>query len=143
MVNHLTAKRYFLPIAITLAAACSSAPAHARLEMELQSGAATWFQSSAGSPLVVVQTIGNFISAVQIGTTTGAPSIDLASVDVSSSAGGTLVVTFSANDFTTVVPNPLENRAHEPNFTVRPDDSVLQFQGRRTRTEFQMSLDDL
>ena len=100
MANHLTAKRSFLPIVI-IAAACSSAPAHAGLEMELQSGGNTWFQSSAGSPLVVTQTIGNFTSAVEIGTTTATPSIDLASVDVSSSAGGTLVVTFSANGFTT------------------------------------------
>jgi hypothetical protein len=101
MVNHLTAKRSFLPIAITIAAVCNSAPAHAGLEMELQSGGNTWFQSSASSPLVVTQTIGNFTSAVEIGTTTATPSIDLASVDVSSSAGGTLVVTFSANGFTT------------------------------------------
>ena len=100
MVNHLNARRLFFPIAIA-AAACSSAPAYAGLEMELQSGANTYLQSSAGGPLVVTQTIGNFTSAVEIGTTTTAPSIDLASVDVSSSAGGTLVVTFSANDFTT------------------------------------------
>jgi hypothetical protein len=101
MANHLTAKRLILPIVISVAAVCSSAPARAGLEMELQSGGDTYTQSSAGSPLTVVQTIGNFTSAVEIGTTTIAPSIDLASVDVSSSAGGTLVVTFSANGFTT------------------------------------------
>jgi len=101
MVNHLTAKRSFLPIVILIAAVCSAAPAHAGLEMELQSGGNSYTQSSAGSPLTVIQTIGNFTSAVEIGTTTATPSIDLASVDVSSSAGGTLVVTFSANDFTT------------------------------------------
>jgi hypothetical protein len=101
MVNHLTAKRSLLPIVFTVAVVCSSAPAYAGLEMELQSGANTYTQSSAGSPLTVVQAIGNFASAVEIGTTTATPSIDLASVDVSSSAGGTLVVTFSANGFTT------------------------------------------
>jgi hypothetical protein len=101
MARFLTAKRAFLPIIITIAAACSSAPAHAGLEMELQSGATTYFQSAGSGPLVVTQTIGNFTSAVEIGTTTAAPSIDLASVDVSSSSGGTLVVTFSANGFTT------------------------------------------
>jgi len=101
MVNHLTGKRSLLPIAITIAAVCSSAPAHAGVEMELQSGGNTNFQSAASSPLVVTQTIGNFTSAVEIGTTTATPSIDLASVDVSSSAGGTLVATFSANGFTT------------------------------------------
>jgi hypothetical protein len=100
MVAHQTAKRLLLPIVITAAAVCSSAPAHAGLEMELQSGGNTYTQSTAGSPLTVVQTIGNFTSAVEIGTTTATPSIDLASVDVSSSAGGTLVVTFSANGFT-------------------------------------------
>jgi hypothetical protein len=100
MANFLTAKRCFLPIAITIAAVCSPAPSHARLEMELQSAGNTYFQSAGSSPLVVTQTIGNFTSAVEIGTMTAMPSIDLASVDVSSSAGGTLVVTFSANDFT-------------------------------------------
>jgi hypothetical protein len=101
MVNHLNARRLFSPIAIAAAAACSSAPAYAGLEMELQSGSNTYTQSSVSSPLTVIQTIGNFTSAVEIGTTTTTPSIDLASVDVASSAGGTLVVTFSANGFTT------------------------------------------
>jgi hypothetical protein len=101
MANFLTAKRALLPIVITVVTVCSSASAHAGLEMELQSGGNIYTQSSGGGPLTVVQTIGNFTSAVEIGTTTATPSIDLASVDVSSSAGGTLVVTFSANDFTT------------------------------------------
>jgi hypothetical protein len=101
MVNRMTARRAFLPIAITIAAACSSAPAHAGLEMELQSGGSTITQSSASGPLVVTQAIGNFTSVTEIGTTTPTPSIDLASVDVSGSAGGILVVTFSANGFTT------------------------------------------
>jgi hypothetical protein len=101
MARLLTAKRSILPIGIMLAAACSSTPAHAGLEMELQSDGNTYFQSVGSSPLVVTQTIGNFTSAVEIGTTTTAPSIDLASVDVSSSAGGTLVVSFSANGFST------------------------------------------
>lgn len=100
MVNFPTAKRAFLPAAIMIAAACGSAPAYAGLEMELQSGGNTYTQSAVNSPLVVSQTIGNFTSALEIGSTTAMPSIDLASVDVSGAAGGTLVVTFSANNFT-------------------------------------------
>jgi hypothetical protein len=101
MVNFQSVKRSFVPIAIMLAVACGSAPAHAGLEMELQSGGSTITQSASGTPLIVNQTIGNFTSAVEIGSTTATPSVDLASIDVSSSSGGTLVVTFSANDFTT------------------------------------------
>jgi hypothetical protein len=50
--------------------------------MLLQSGSNTYIQSSAAGPLTVVQTIGNFISAVEIGTRTATPSIELASVDL-------------------------------------------------------------
>jgi hypothetical protein len=101
MVNFQTAKHSFMPIAFMLAAACNSAPAHAGLEMELQSAGSTYTQSAGTTPLMVNQTIGNFTSTLEIGSTTAMPSIDLSSVDVSSSAGGTLVVTFSANGFTT------------------------------------------
>ncbi len=100
MTTFLAAKRSLAPIVIMIAAACSSAPAYAGLEMELQSDGNTFTQSAGSSPLIVNQTIGNFTSALEIGSSTAAPSIDLASVDVSGSGGGTLVVTFSANGFT-------------------------------------------
>ena len=84
----------------------ASSPAYAGLEIQLQSGSTTYNQSG-GSPLVVNQSIGNFTTTVDIGTATNTPALDLSSVDVSSSTGGTLIITLSANDFTS--PNGAAN----------------------------------
>jgi PEP-CTERM motif len=100
MFKFTSAKRPWLPIAGMIVAAFSAGPANAALEIELQSDGSTYTQSGSSSPLIVNQSIGNFTSTAEIGSTTAMPSIDLSSVDVSSSAGGTLVVTFSANGFT-------------------------------------------
>jgi hypothetical protein len=100
------AARLSLPMALPVAAASlaialASTPAHAGLEIQLQSGGQTYTQTGAsGSPLVVNQSIGNFSTTVDTGNATNAPALDLSSVDISSSAGGTLVVTLSANGFT-------------------------------------------
>jgi len=79
--------------------ACAASPAHAGLEIELQSGGTTYVQSGT-NPLVVNQSIGNFTTTVNTGTTASGPALDLSSVDVSSSGGGTLVITLSENDLT-------------------------------------------
>ena len=92
-----------LPVLLTAAAtvvAFAASPAHATLQIQLQSGAQTYTQSGP-SPLVVIQSIGNFILTGNIGTSTTAPSLDLASVDITSEAGGgTLVIILSADGFT-------------------------------------------
>jgi PEP-CTERM motif len=97
---HSLAAKLSLPLAtVSVAIALASSPAYAGLEIQLQSGGNTYTQSG-GSPLVVNQSIGNFTTTVDTGTATSAPAIDLDSVDISSTAGGTLVVTLSGNDFT-------------------------------------------
>jgi hypothetical protein len=99
MFNSLAAK-LSLPLATaSIAIALASSPAYAGLEIQLQSGGNTYTQSG-GSPLVVNQSIGNFTTTVDIGTATNTPALDLSSVDVSSSTGGTLIITLSGNDFT-------------------------------------------
>jgi hypothetical protein len=88
-------------VAATVAIALASSPAYAGLEIQLQSDGQTYTQTGAnGSPLTVIQSIGNFSTTVNTGNATTAPALDLSSVDISSSAGGTLVVTLSANGFT-------------------------------------------
>jgi hypothetical protein len=99
MFNSLAAK-LSLPLATaSIAIALASSPAHAGLEIQLQSGINTYTQSGA-SPLIVSQSIGNFTTTVDIGTATNTPALDLSSVDVASSAGGTLIITLSGNNFT-------------------------------------------
>jgi hypothetical protein len=90
----------FLPIAALLVAAFAAMPADAALEISLQSGGSVYTQTGA-SPLVAVTTIGNFTTTVNTGTSTNTPSLDLSSVDIASSGGGSLVVTLSGNGFTT------------------------------------------
>ena len=99
MFWHSVAKASALATVASVLVAVAANPAQATLEIQLQSGATTYNQSGA-SPLVVSQSIGNFITSVDIGTATNAPAIDLSSVDLSSTAGGTLVVTLSADGFT-------------------------------------------
>ena len=99
MFNPFKAAMPTLLGALTVAAACIATPAHAGLMIKLQSGATTYTQSGP-SPLVVVQSIGNFTTTVNTGTATLAPSLDLSSVDINSSSGGTLIVTVSADGFT-------------------------------------------
>lgn len=82
--------------------ALASSPAQASLSIRLDSGANTYTQSGS-SPLIVNQSIGNFLVSANIGLSGPAPSLDLSSANLSSSAGGTLVVTLSQNDLT----NPL------------------------------------
>jgi hypothetical protein len=94
------ASRFFvLPIAASLVAALAAMPADAALEISLQSGGSVYTQTG-GSPLVVVDSIGDFTTTVNTGTSTNAPSLDLSSVDIASSGGGSLVVTLSGNGFT-------------------------------------------
>jgi hypothetical protein len=95
------ASRFFvLSIAASLVAAIAATPAKAALEISLQSGASVYTQTG-GSPLVVVDSIGNFTTTVNTGTSTTTPSLDLSSVEISSSGSGSLVVTLSGNGFTT------------------------------------------
>ncbi len=100
MFNSLSAK-LSLPLATaSLAIALASSPAYAGLEIELQSDGQTYYSQPGTSPLLVSQSIGNFTTTANIGTATNAPALDLSSADISSSAGGTLVITLSGNDFT-------------------------------------------
>jgi hypothetical protein len=98
MFKSLATKLPAVLTAASLAVAFAASPAHAGLEIKLQSGATTYTQSGA-SPLVVVQSIGNFTTTVNTGTSTDAPTLDLSSVEISSSTAGTLIITLSANDF--------------------------------------------
>jgi hypothetical protein len=82
--------------------ACAASPAHAGLEIELQSAGTSYFQSGT-SPLVVNHAIGNFTTTVNTGVAANAPSLDLSSADISSTAGGTLVITLSENNLTSPV----------------------------------------
>ncbi len=82
--------------------ALAAAPARASLEIQLQSGGSTWNETGT-SPLIVGQTIGNFLFSGDIGLSGPAPSLDLGSLDVSSFGSGSLVVTLSENDLTTPV----------------------------------------
>jgi hypothetical protein len=84
------------------AVAFASAPAHAGLEIQLQSDGQTYTQSGS-SPLVVDQSIGNFVTTVDTGTATSTPTLDLSSADISSLGGGTLVITLSENNLTSPI----------------------------------------
>ena len=85
--------------AVTVAMAFAAPPAHAGLEMTLQSAGQTYSRSGP-SPLTLVHSIGNFSTTVNTGIASSNPSLDLSSLDVSSTAGGTLIITLSANGFT-------------------------------------------
>lgn len=89
--------------AVTVAIACAASPAHAGLEIKLQSAGNT-YSETGGSPLTVTRSIGNFTTTVNTGVSgTDPTSLDLSSFNMSSSAGGTLIVTLSADGFTTPV----------------------------------------
>jgi len=81
----------------TLIAATAGGGAYANpLVIELQSNGQTIVQNGTSPVLVGVQSVGNFITTVNTGTTSNGPSIDLGSVDITSgNAGGTLVISFS------------------------------------------------
>jgi hypothetical protein len=102
MFRSLATKLPAVLTAASLAVAFAASPAHAGLEIQLESGGTTYNQSGP-SPLVVVQSIGNFTTTVNTGTSTNVPTLDLSSVDISSSGAGTLVITLSANGFTSPV----------------------------------------
>lgn len=75
-------------------------PARASLEIELQtSGGKTWTDTGT-SPLIVGQSIGNFLFSGDIGTAGPGAAIDLSSLDISDARGGTLTITLSENDLT-------------------------------------------
>src|SRR3954470_18206981 len=95
------AKSSTLAAAMVVAAVVAS-PAEATLAIQLQSGAALYSQTGP-SPLVMIQPIGNFTTTVNTGTATSVPALDLSSVDISSSTGGTFVITLSADGFTSPV----------------------------------------
>jgi hypothetical protein len=79
------------------AVALFATPAHATLEIELQSGGKT-FTQTGNSPLAVDHAIGNFTTTLNTGAATGSPALDLSSLDVADAKGGTLVITLSEND---------------------------------------------
>jgi hypothetical protein len=85
-----------------MAAAFAAKPADAGLEIQLQSDS-TQLMFAGLTPLVVNQSIGNFFVNVNIGNSTSAPLLDLASTNDTSSTGGTLAITLSATDFTSPV----------------------------------------
>jgi hypothetical protein len=89
-----------LSVLAAFSAAASNASAGPLLQIELQSGGQTYDSPKAPSPLVYLQSIGNFSLTANIGTATETPALDLASVDINASAGGTLVVILSASGFT-------------------------------------------
>jgi PEP-CTERM motif len=99
MFNSLAAKLSLPLVTASVAIALASSPAYAGLEIQLQSDGHTYSQSGT-SPLTMTQPIGNFTTTVNVGTATNTPALDLSSVDISSSTGGTLVVSLSGNDFT-------------------------------------------
>ncbi len=99
MSRSLTVKASVVAVAASIIAAIASTPAQATVAIRLQSGP-TILDFTGSSPLVVNQAIGNFTTTVNTGTVTNVPTIDLSSVDISSLAGGTLVVTLSADGFT-------------------------------------------
>ncbi len=92
--------------ALGLCLAMAASPARASLEIQLQSGGQTWSSTGSGA-LIVNQSIGNFSVSLDSGLSGPAPSLDLGSTNLSTSAGGTLVVTLSENNLTT--PISLEN----------------------------------
>ena len=95
--------------ALLVAAALIGAwPAGARanpvLEIEFQSGAVSYTSAAGPGPLIVSHPIGSFTTSASIGTATAFPSsLDLSTCDISSAAGGTLIVTLSASGFTNPV----------------------------------------
>ena len=99
MSRALVSRFPHLLIAASIAAALAATPANAALEISLQSGGSVYTQAG-GSPLVVVNSIGNFTTTVNTGTSTDAPSLDLSSVAISSTGAGSLIVTLSGNEFT-------------------------------------------
>jgi hypothetical protein len=99
----MTSVKTFTLAGLIALASLSAAHATPILGIKLQSGASTFTSSSGPSPLTVVQSIGNFTTTVNTGTATTLPAIDLSSVDIVSSAGGTLIITLSAKDFTNAI----------------------------------------
>jgi len=83
-------------------AAFGAAPAHAALEITLaESGFATKTVTSPTSPLSVDNlAFGTFSTTTNSGFAGNAPSIDLASLDASTTTGGTLVITLSEDGLT-------------------------------------------
>ncbi len=102
MRHFLLASAMALAAPFVIAGGAQAAP---MLGLTLQSGSASSFQSVALSPAggsynFTPVTVGNF-QANNIGTQLFSPDyIDLATFDLSSSTGGTLVVTFTATGFT-------------------------------------------
>lgn len=106
-------RKFLLASAMVLAAPillASGAQAVPMLGLTVQSGATSIFRSATlgaagGSVTFAPVTVGNF-QATNIGTQLFSPNfIDLASFDVSSSTGGTLVVTLTGSGFTSL-PGP-------------------------------------
>ena len=102
-------RQFLLASAVALAAslsAASGAQATPMLGLTVQSGSQSSFQqktlsSTGGSYNFAAVTVGNF-TANSIGTQLFAPDyIDLATFDLSSNAGGTLVITLTGTKFTT------------------------------------------
>ena len=102
-------RQFLLASAVALAAslsAASGAQATPTLGLTVQSGGQSSFQqktlsSSGGSYNFAAVTVGNF-TANNIGTELFSPDyIDLATFDLSSNAGGTLVITLTGTGFTT------------------------------------------
>jgi hypothetical protein len=81
------------------AIALAASPAHATLEIRLQSGGSTYTQSGS-SPLTVTKAIGDFSVTVNTGLASSTPELDLSSSDFNSTGAGTLVVTLSENGLT-------------------------------------------
>ncbi len=102
-------RQFLLTSALALAAtlsAASGAQATPMLGLTVQSGSQSNFQqktlgSTGGSYNFAAVTVGNF-TANSIGTQLFSPDyIDLATFDLSSNAGGTLVITLTGTKFTT------------------------------------------
>ncbi len=84
------------------AAALAATPAQATLAIQLQSGSDV-YSATGASPLIHSQSVGTFDVSANIGLSGPAPSLDLSSANLSSSAGGTLVITLSQNDLTSPI----------------------------------------
>jgi hypothetical protein len=98
----LLSKSLLTATAVAGLVALSVAPADAALEMTLaETGFAAQTYTSATSPLVASGSYGTFSLNVNSGIADAVPSLDLGSQDYTTgTAGGTLVVTFSANGIT-------------------------------------------
>jgi hypothetical protein len=85
-------------------ASLGTARAVPQLEIELQSGGTSYFSPVTPGSLTVTQSIGAFTTTINTGTQTQVPvALDLSSVDINSVSAGTLVVTLSANGFSTTL----------------------------------------